>query len=280
MDWKTILVQLSNPRRAEVLMSVAGRIAERFNSHLIGLNVAPSLMLLPMPPMPLAAEALDAMQVLDEEDAKKLKTTFDDMTRSRAFVAEWRDLGRSSYDLALTVMEHGRASDLIVASQIDPEWTMTGAFDFPDRLALESGRPVLIVPYAGTYGEVGKRIMIAWSGKREGARAVFDALPLLKGAEAVTLLCVVGKGTDAEPGDLPGAEIAATLARHGVKVTVQKSHGEEIGAADEILSRLADSNSDLLVMGAYGHSRLREMVFGGVTRHILRHMTVPTLMSH
>lgn len=280
MSWKTVLVQLSSSRRADVLLSVASRIAERSNAHLIGLNVAPSLMLLPTPPMPLGAEALDAIQTVDEEELAKLKATFDDATRGRAFVAEWRGLGPISYDLASVVLEHGRAADLIVASQADPDWEMSAMFDFPDRLALESGRPVLIVPYAGTYGEIGRRVMIAWSGKREGARAVFDALPLLKGAEAVTLLCVTGPGTDAEPGQLPGVEIAAALARHGVKVTIQKSNGEEIGAGDEILARLADSGADLLVMGAYGHTRLRQMVFGGVTRHILQHMTVPTLMSH
>lgn len=178
------------------------------------------------------------------------------------------------------VIEHGRAADLIVASQSDPDWEMSGLFDAPERLALESGRPVLIVPYAGRFGEIGKRVMVAWSGKREGARAVFDALPLLKSADKVALLCVVGGDADGESGQLPGAEIAASLARHGVKVTVRKTMADEIGVADEILARLADEGSDLLVMGAYGHSRLREMVFGGVTRHILRHMTVPTLMSH
>ena len=91
---------------------------------------------------------------------------------------------------------------------------------------------------------------------------------------------MVGAGADGESGQLPGAEIAASLARHGVKVTVRKTIADEIGVADEVLARLADDGSDLLVMGAYGHSRLREMVFGGVTRHILKHMTVPTLMSH
>jgi nucleotide-binding universal stress UspA family protein len=93
------------------------------------------------------------------------------------------------------------------------------------------------------------------------------------------LLCVASAG-DGEQGELPGTEIAAALARHGVQLTVKKSIVEDIGVADDILSRLADSGTDLLVMGAYGYSRLREMVFGGVTHHILKHMTVPTLMSH
>lgn len=280
MDWKTILVQLSNPRRTDVLMSVAGRLAERSNAHLIGFNMAHALAHLPAMPAMVGPEDFAAFEAIDEEQAARLKAAFDAATQNRAFVPEWRNVGPSGSDPAAAVIEHGRAADLIVASQADPDWEMSGFFDAPERLALESGRPVLVVPYAGTFGEIGKRIMVAWSGKRESARAVFDALPLLKAADAVTLLCVVGKGADGEAGQLPGAEVAATLARHGVKVTVRKSIADEIGVADEVLARLADDGSDLLVMGAYGHSRLREMVFGGVTRQILRHMTVPTLMSH
>jgi nucleotide-binding universal stress UspA family protein len=280
MDWKTILVQLSNPRQTDVLMSVAGRLAERFNAHLIGFNVAHALAHMPAMPALVGPEDFAAFQEIDDEQAASLKAAFDEITRNRAFTPEWRNVQVVGMDPAAAVIEHGRAADLVVASQADPDWEMSGFFDAPERLALESGRPVLVVPYAGKFGEVGKRVMVAWSGKREGARAVFDALPLLKAADAVTLLCVVGKGAEGESGELPGAEIAASLARHGVKVTVRKSIADEIGVADEVLARLADDGSDLLVMGAYGHSRLREMVFGGVTRHILQHMTVPTLMSH
>ncbi len=280
MDWKTILVQLSNPRRTAVLLSVAGRLAERSNAHLIGFNVGHALAHMPAMPTLVGPEDFAAFQAIDDEQAERLKAAFDDATRNRAFVPEWRNIELTGMDPAATVIEHGRAADLIVASQADPDWEMSGLFDAPERLALESGRPVLVVPYAGGFGEIGKRIMVAWSGKREGARAVFDALPLLKTADTVTLLCVVGKDADGESGQLPGAEVAASLARHGVKVTIKKSISDEIGVGDEILARLADDSSDLLVMGAYGHSRLREMVFGGVTRQILRHMTVPTLMSH
>jgi nucleotide-binding universal stress UspA family protein len=280
MDWKTILVQLSNPRRTDVLVSVASRLAERSNAHLIGFNVAHALAHAPVAPTLLGPEDFAAFQAIDDEQAARLKAAFDEATANRAIVAEWRNVEIEGMEPAAAVIEHGRAADLIVASQADPDWEMSGFFDAPERLALESGRPVLIVPYAGSFGEIGKRIMVAWSGKRESARALYDALPLLKSADAATLLCVVGRGADGESGQLPGAEIAATLARHGVNVTVRKTIAEDIGVADEILARLADDGSDLLVMGAYGHSRLREMVFGGVTRHILRHMTVPTLMSH
>lgn len=276
MSWKTITTQLSNPRRAEVLLSVAGRLAERFEGHLIGIDATPAFAF--ASPVVTPAD-VDAIVAADEERTARARAIFEAAATNRAFVAEWRELKLTNVDLPAAVLEHARAADLIVASQSDPEWELSGMFDFPERLVMESGRPVLLVPYAGAYGEIGKRITIAWSGKRESARAVFDALPLLKTAETVTLLCVTSAG-DGEQGELPGTEIAAALARHGVRLTVKKSVVEDISVADDILSRLADSGTDLLVMGAYGYSRLREMVFGGVTHHILRHMTVPTLMSH
>lgn len=276
MAWKTITTQLSNPRRADVLLSVAGRLAERFEAHLIGLDATPAFTF--AAPMVTPVD-VDAIVAADEARTAQAKAIFETTAANRAFVAEWRALKLTNTDLPGAVLEHARASDLIVASQADPEWELSGMFDFPERLVMESGRPVLVVPYAGAYGDVGKRITVAWSGKRESARAVFDALPLLKTAEAVTLLCVVAGGEDGQ-GELLGTEIAAALARHGIRLTVQKSVTDEIGVADDILSRLADAGTDLLVMGAYGYSRLREMVFGGVTHHILKHMTVPTLMSH
>ena len=120
--------------------------------------------------------------------------------------------------------------------------------------------------------------MIAWKAGRESARAVFDALPLLQGAENMHILEIKGRGDESSMS--PDTSIAASLARHGIKPTIRTSVAPDISVGDEILSRLSDLDADLLVMGAYGHSRMRELVFGGVTRHIARHMTVPTLFSH
>jgi nucleotide-binding universal stress UspA family protein len=142
----------------------------------------------------------------------------------------------------------------------------------PERLAIESGRPMLVVPCAGRYPEIARHIVIAWKPTREAARAVFDALPLLKSAKTVQLL-EVNQNRD-------NSGITAALRRHGIKATRRSMVAPDISVGDEILSRLADHGADLLVMGAYGHSRIGELVFGGVTRHIARHMTAPTLWSH
>jgi nucleotide-binding universal stress UspA family protein len=136
---------------------------------------------------------------------------------------------------------------------------------------------VLVIPYVGRYPTLGRNIVVSWKASREAARAVFDALPLLSQAEQVQIL-EIGEGNG--NGKSVDSTIALTLARHGIKPSVRTSVAGEISVGDEILSRLSDLGADLLVMGAYGHSRMRELVFGGVTRHVSRHMTVPTLFSH
>jgi nucleotide-binding universal stress UspA family protein len=137
----------------------------------------------------------------------------------------------------------------------------------------------MVVPYVGRYPDVGRNVVVAWKSGRESARAMFDALPLLKTANSVKIL-EVKERADADSALAPDTSIAASLARYGIKPTIRTTVAGDIGVGDEILSRLADENADLLVMGAYGHSRFREILFGGVTRHIAKHMTVPTLFSH
>jgi nucleotide-binding universal stress UspA family protein len=174
---------------------------------------------------------------------------------------------------------HGRYFDLTVVGQgIDLD-DPTGALTvLPEELALSIGRPVLVVPRYGTFPALGDHVLVAWNASREAARAVNDALPFLRRAQRVTVLSV-------DPGDhpdqrIPSADITLHLARHGVNAVAAQTRSADISVGDTLLSRAADIEADLIVCGAYGHSRLREMVLGGATRHLLQHMTVPVLMSH
>jgi nucleotide-binding universal stress UspA family protein len=179
-------------------------------------------------------------------------------------------------DLAGIVIAHGRTADLIVASQADPEWDLSPVLEFPERLVMESGRPVLVVPYTGRYEAVGRKPALAWAPRREAARAAFDAMPFLAAAALVHVLSF----DEQTGGAWPDSSIMAMLARHGVEATGRREYVRDTSIGEELLSAIADLGADLLVMGAYGHSRLREFVFGGATRHVMRHMTVPTLLSH
>jgi nucleotide-binding universal stress UspA family protein len=139
---------------------------------------------------------------------------------------------------------------------------------------------VLIVPYAGHFDNVGRRVLIAWNATREAARAVSDAMPLLTSAELVTVPPIDPREGPHGHGELPGADIGLHLARHGVKAQIERTVSAGMPVGEVLLSRVADLGADLIVMGAYGHSRAREVLLGGATRSVLRSMSVPVLMSH
>jgi nucleotide-binding universal stress UspA family protein len=278
--YKTVLIHLNDERRAGQLIDAAAHIADRHSAHLIGLFVVPPSVVGPFTRV--AGRLVQGGRQAFRDEASRIRAAFEVATAGRPVVAEWRTI-EPSHDhpgCAEAVIEQARAADLVVTSQSDPSWEYSVLLDFPERLALESGRPTLVVPHAGRFPHWGRRVLVAWNGKREAARAVFDALPVLKEAEAVRVLWV-------NPGNEPGAstgltavEIAAALARHGVKCETAQSVTAGLEVSDDLLSRLADFGADLLVMGCYGHSRFREMVLGGASRGILAHATVPVMMSH
>ena len=151
--------------------------------------------------------------------------------------------------------------------------------DFPEYVVINSGRPVLIVPYAGRFDTFGKRVLVAWDASISATRAVTAALPLLRRADAVEIVVFNADVQDDAHGEQPGADIALYLARHDVKVNVVRQNSK-IDIGNALLSMTNDLNSDLMVMGGYGHSRFREILLGGVTRTVLESMTVPVLMAH
>ncbi len=279
MPYKTILVHLTSEDRARSALGFAIGLAQRFQAHLIGLYVFPSYPLTPPVPLPFGAEIASQVRGAINEEMRKVKAVFDEMTASQPFVAEWRAITTDRRSPDKIVIEQSHVVDLVVASQTDPSWKWSDILDFPDSLALGGGRPVVIVPNYGRHDHVPRVVTVAWNGRREAARAVADALPLLRQAEAVNVL-TVRDGKPLPEGHLPDTEIAASLARHGVKVDLADVIATEYTIGEEIRVRAIDRGSDLIVMGCYGHSRLREFALGGVTRHIMREMTLPTLFSH
>ena len=176
---------------------------------------------------------------------------------------------------------HGRYADLLIISQADVNApNASAAMDDIQSVIFAAGRPLLLVPYTGKIKTLGKNVFVAWNASREATRAVTDALPLLQRADKVTVMVVRPRADARAHGEIPGADIAAYLARHEVKVDVMAEEGEGIDVGELMLSRVADLGSDLIVMGAYSHSRLRQWILGGATRTMLESMTVPVLMSH
>lgn len=280
MPYKTILLHCNDKRRIGQLLVPAVRLAERFQAHLTGLSVVPPVAVY-SPGVPDGAPiVVDEQCKVYREETPFLRAAFESAANGRGFVSQWRDDEAGIGSVADRVLSYARAADLVVAGQADPAWPGTDWLDVAERLAMESGRPVLIVPRSGVHEGVGKKVVVAWNSRREAARAVFDALPILQRAEEVKVVWINPQSEHELAQDLPGLDICETLSRHGVhcEVTEQVKPAGSVG--EKLLACVADNEADLLVMGCYGHTRLREFVFGGASRHVLSHMTVPVLMSH
>ena len=279
MTYKTIVVHLHDASRIEHVLEHAVELAGRFGAHLIGLHASPGLVY--APPFPGGGRVVGRVQEYERKLTEHITKTFELMTKGRAFVAELRLLrSRDADDLGALVLQHSRACDLIVAGQREGLWEMSRILDFPERLVMESGRPLLVVPLAGQSSNAIHHVMIAWNGKREAARATFDALPMLKAAKRVTVLAIEQTDTDGISAALPDTSIAAALARHDIDVTIKTASADKASVGEAIAKAVGKERVDLLVMGAYGHARLREFVFGGATHHLMQKMPVPVLLSH
>jgi nucleotide-binding universal stress UspA family protein len=176
---------------------------------------------------------------------------------------------------------YAQHSDLVIVGQHDEE-VHDGSIpkDLAERLVLETGRPVLIIPYAGTFKTLGKRVVIAWNTARESVRALNDAIPLMQDAKKVKVIAINPRGKGKRHGKVPSTDIVRHLARHGIEAQADHFSTKGVDEGNLLLNCVSDERSDLLVMGAYGHYRFRELILGDATKEILEHMTTPVLMSH
>lgn len=305
MSIRNIILHQGRDARSAVRLEIAANMAAQHGAHVIGIFVKPAAADLATMEWAIGGKGVEKWLESLEHDHDRVKTQFDAHIPAKGVSGEWHTIEGGDAEVMMAAARHG---DVTIVGQANPDDDINDA-GLPDNIVLGAGGPVLVIPYAGKFPGIGKRVMIAWNGSREAARAIKDAIPFIQAAEKVLLYCVVPAGGKSSP----GAEIRAFLSRHGVDVELSHSttgpeadavdssletvggfgfqqlgpwtntqrHAlREIDVGDVLLSAAADNSVDLLVMGAYGHSRLREMVFGGVTRHILHTATVPVLMSN
>jgi nucleotide-binding universal stress UspA family protein len=275
MALKDLLVHVHSESFSGPMVDAALALAERHDTHLVGLGIrAPA-------DMPTYAEARlpeSVIEILDEREATRLSEA-EAMFTSRAKHAgredrvEWREAAGLP---AQTLSLHARYADLVVAAQSPQDSSDRRFVDLAEDVLIAAGRPVLVVPSTGARAPIGDKVIVAWNGSREAARALGDAMPLLDKAASVEIF-IAG---DPNIGDLPGADVGAHLARHNIRVDIHRAPSDEVSVGDALLNRVSDAGADMVVMGGYGRSRFREFVLGGVTRHILQHLTVPVMMSH
>jgi nucleotide-binding universal stress UspA family protein len=226
-----------------------------------------------MPPF----DVYDAYEAAAKAQHDTAADTFNEAIKDSHVPSEWR-LAKGFHEEEL--VDQGRYADLLILGQTEPDSETSTPGTLPEIVAVSSGRAALIVPCVGVRRRPGKSVMLCWNASRESARAAAEALPFLVSAETVIVLIVETRKFGSGHGPEPGADVATWLARHGAKVTVQRDVAADADVGKVILSRAEDYDSDLIVMGLYGHSRLQEVILGGASRTLLSSMTVPVLMAH
>lgn len=282
MSYKTILAHLNDEHRAVGLVAAALAVAKSNASHLVGLSVLPPLVIIP------GLEG-DAGAVIDDHrdtyraEMARMRRIFEQATANAAVPGTWVELDCDDVNpfgtAASVVVSEARGADLVVISQENRDWLLSGQLDVGESVVIDSGRPVLVIPRSGVAEPFGKHVAVAWNGRREATRALFDALPILKTASRVDVVCANPDSEVGLAGGTPGRIVETALARHGISCTVtSRTRSGNVGAT--LLSAVDDLGADMLVMGCYGHSHLREIMLGGATRHVLQHARVPVLMAH
>ena len=285
MALRDLLLHVDGTRASAAREDAALALAAAHEAHLVALYCIGDIPVEGWAEWP--AEVIDRHESEAGQRAREVLDRFARKAERAGVGFETRTAHAPANRISEALVLHARYADLVIVGQRDPDEWQAGDAPMIEHVLLSCGRPVLVIPYIGAPGQgreggarFGHEVMVAWDAGRESTRAVNDALPILERAQRVQVLAVNPRKGDLHHGDEPGADIALHLSRHGIDVEAQAVEARDLGTADTILSRLSDRGSDLLVMGGYGHSRLREIVLGGVTRRILEHMTVPVLMSH
>lgn len=274
---KDLIVNVTVGESRDVAGPYAISIAETFEAHVGAVAFSYDPVIPPTVMGGIPASLIDAQRADNEKAATGALAKFDAAAKRAGVSFESRIVGASLAGAADTFGAMARRFDLSVIAQAEPEKVA------PEELIVEgalfgSGRPVVVVPYIQKSGVKLDRVMVAWDASRNAARAVADAMPFLAKAGVIDVVIVASERTKSD--EVAGADIGHHLARHGLKVDVKRIVAADTDVANTILSHAADSSADFIVMGGYGHSRLREFVLGGATRGILSSMTVPVLMSH
>ncbi|MEP3048475.1 MAG: universal stress protein [Roseibium sp.] len=252
--------------------------ARSYDSHVTGLAVSfepvvPAFAAAPMP--------VDYLQAAHDQAiaaAKEAKGQFDELARLAGVNYESRLAEILTGGPLENILVHCRMTDLVVIGQSNPDRPEPMRELMIETVLFESGVPVLVVPYIGSEAYQPKNVLVGWDGSSTATRAIHAALPVLEKSEKITVL-VIQKDNASTHGQ-PGADVANYLARHNMNVTIEVVANAQTGVADTVLNHVSDNGNDLVVMGGYGHSRMREFLFGGATREILEAMTVPILMAH
>jgi len=279
MSYKTILLSLNDLARNPVLLDGAAKLARDLDAHLQGLYVVPAIEI--FAGIGFEPIVFEEKRDLFRKAERSVRASFEAVLEESDIRGAFEAVESSGPDITNHVIDRARRSDITIVSQPGKEGGLSVADrGFVERIVLSSGRPTIVVPRTGKASLSADLIIVGWSGTREAARAAFDSLPLLKRASKVQVLSVDPEKTSSYERGVPDTDLATVLSRHGIDAVFEPISAGGREAGDVLLDKVADSGAELLVMGAYGHSRISEMILGGATRTVLAGMSCPVLFSH
>jgi nucleotide-binding universal stress UspA family protein len=276
MAYKTILLCLTETDRVAQLIEAGRKLGADHDAHVTGLYIIPGIQVYPNAGLAAVPDVYDGNRKHYIASRDGVKAAFEEAMRKDGLSFAFEEIDSQTPLLSSAVVEHCRAADLVVVSATNPKESLGVEYDFVQRVVIGAGRPILALPREGKATYDFAEAMVGWDGGREAARAAFDAVPLLKKAKRVRIARV----DEPHRGQMGGADIAEGLARHKIKIEIFNVNSDGLNAGETLLLAASDNGVGLLVMGAYGHSRFAEFVFGGATRHVIHHLNMPVLMSH
>jgi nucleotide-binding universal stress UspA family protein len=277
MAIKNILIHIDNSAACENRVNTAIQLAGQHEAQIAGIFVIPDF---PAPTYYEAQISADIIAEIDKEALEAAKITqrkYVDMADKAGFPLT---IAIEKGNLISVLDEYARFTDLLVLGANDPEDPENMSEALADNMVLEAGAPCLIVPRSSSGKFTANRVLVAWNASREAARTLKDAMPILNHADHVEVLLVNPSQYEVDQDSIHGKGVSSFLNQHGINHVIQIESGDNAKPGDTIITRASKIDADLIVMGAYGHSRLREIVLGGVTRKLLRQMTVPVFISH
>ncbi|NNE87168.1 MAG: universal stress protein [Silicimonas sp.] len=278
MHLNTLLVCLTTPDHAETLLKLAVPLARRHNAHLVGLHTIEALLVYPGIAMHIPDPVYASFNDAQKEEADKVKAVFTKHTQNEDFQSEFRLVRAEGISANARMVESARAADLVIMSREDKVADHTDQRHAQAQVIRESGRPVIIVPNGYDGPEVGQNILLGWSDTREATRAAHDMLLVAQDGAGLTVLRVGSVNKDALH-DPDGVDISETLSRHGLNVTLENRDADSTGVAGVLNQVAFEKGADLIVTGAFGHSRAYDFVIGAATHELLRDARLPVLFS-
>ena len=279
MDIKNILLHLDHSSGCQNRLQTAFAMASNYDALITGLFVVPDYV---VPSYVEAQISVDLITDVTEKALARARDTLSEYQKMAAAAGVTMDAHVVEGQVIPILREHSKYSDLLMLGQDQPDDPDNASYGLADALLFEGACACMMVPHSGKLALPGKRILLTWNASRESARALREAMPMLKTAETLVVLSSEPDDADATiaRGHPHADELAHFLESHGIESVSSGINDLDISASDAILGQAAEMDADMIVMGAYGHARLREIILGGVTRDLLKQSPIPLFLAH